>query len=203
MIANAPDAVLFRLQVHYQAVLPLQRHLAELQREHAALKRAAAEARAAAEMAATKQATGDQQLDLGEVEATARVLESHERSQQVCLGLHCSLARLRPVEAASYGEGMGPTTGLLGQLQAAETPMGISRSGKPSASVVHLGSYCCLGTQQDWTFSKHPEAGEVSAEEFGHRKRAGRRMTKHQSWYTQWSACQPADALRWWLSCPR
>ncbi len=124
MMANAPDAVLFRLQVHYQAVLPLQRHLAELQREHAALKRAAAEARAAAEMAATKQATGDQQLDLGEVEATARVLESHERSQQVCLGLHCSVARLRPLEAASYGEGMGPTNRSAWSASGSRDPHG-------------------------------------------------------------------------------
>ena len=109
MVAPPPHSGLLWLQVHYQAVLPLQRHLAELQREHAALKRAAEEARAAAEMAATKQATGDQQLDLGEVEATALVLESHERTKQVCLGLHCSLARLRPLEAASYGDAMGLT----------------------------------------------------------------------------------------------
>ena len=91
-VASAPHSVLSWLQVHDRAVLPLQRHLAELQQEHAALKRAAEEARAAAEMAATKQATGDQQPDMGEVEATALVLESHERSQQVSLRLHCSIA---------------------------------------------------------------------------------------------------------------
>ena len=109
MVAPTPHSALLWLQVHYQAVLPLQRHLAELQREHAAMKRAAEEARAAAEMAATKQATGDQQLDLGEVEATALVLESHECSKQVGLRLHCSFVRLRPLAAASYGDAVGLT----------------------------------------------------------------------------------------------
>ena len=91
-------------------MLPLQRHLAELQQEHAALKRAAAEARAAAEMAATKQATGDQQLDLGEVEATALVLESHERSQQVSPWVCTAALQAAP----SYGDVMGLTNRSAG-----------------------------------------------------------------------------------------
>ena len=96
LVAVPPHSVLFWLQVHDQAVLLLQQRLAELQRGHDALKMAAAEAGAVAEMAAPKQATGDRQLGLGDLETTASVPESHERFQQVCLRLHCQPYKRAP-----------------------------------------------------------------------------------------------------------
>ena len=146
MVAPAPQSIVSWLQVHYQAVLPLQRHLAELQQEHAALKRTAAEARAAAEMAATKQATGDQQLELGEVEATALVLESHERSQQVSLVLHCSAACCTPLEAASHGDALGFTNRSAWPTQAAETPKGNQLVRKALSVLSMLGQPLPLST---------------------------------------------------------
>ena len=59
-------------------------------------------------------------------------------------------------------------TGLLGLLQAAETPMGISWWGKPCVLSVCLGSCCCLGNEQHWALCKHLEAGGEAAEGPGH-----------------------------------